>query len=102
MKYLLIFSLFLCLALSGRAQTKTELQVNELQKPIREHIDKNYNGFSIGKIFKVDAKGTITYDICVAKGTTYEKLIYDKEGKFLKKESCSFECCQPNQKNLKP
>jgi hypothetical protein len=95
MKKTALLTLFILFACFSFSQTKTELQVSELQKPIKEHIEKNFNGFSIGKIFKVDAKGTITYDICVAKGTTYEKLIYDKEGKFLKKESCTFECCQP-------
>ena len=87
---------FLLLGLFGNfaySQTRTELQASELQKPIKEYIDKNFNDFSIGKIFKVDAKGTITYDICVNKGKTYEKLFFDKDGKFLKKESCSHECC---------
>ena len=80
------------------SQTKTELQASELQKPIKEHIEKNFNGFTIGKIFKVDTKGTITFDICVNKGNTHEKLIFDKDGKFLKKESCTYECCQPSVK----
>ena len=55
-------------------------------------------GTTSSRTLLVDAKGTITYDICVNKGTTYEKLIFDKDGKFLKKESCSFECCQPTTK----
>ncbi len=76
------------------AQTKTELQAVELQKPILEYISKNFHGYSIDKIFKVDAKGVITYDICVNKDKTHEKLFFDKDGKFLRKESCSQECCQ--------
>ncbi len=80
------------------AQTKTELQVSELQKPITEYISKNFQGFSIDKIFKVDAKGVITYDICVNKDKTHEKLFFDKDGKFLRKESCSLQCCQGPEK----
>ena len=95
MKKILFILVLLTWSLVSMAQTKTELEPSELQKPIKEHIEKNYRGFAIGKIFKVDARGTITYDICVNKGNHYEKLIYDKDGKFLKKESCSFECCQP-------
>ena len=76
------------------AQTKTELQSSELQKPILEYISKNFKGYSIDKVFKVDAKGVITYDICVNKEKTHEKLFFDKDGKFLRKESCSLECCQ--------
>ncbi|MCX6279883.1 MAG: hypothetical protein NT004_17575 [Bacteroidetes bacterium] len=93
--------IFLFLSMIGNlviSQTKTELQASELQKPIKEYIERNFNGFSIGKIFKVDEKGTITFDICVNKGKTYEKLFFDKEGKFMKKESCSHECCMGPQK----
>ena len=28
------------------------------------------------------------------KDKTHEKLFFDKDGKFLRKESCSLECCQ--------
>lgn len=80
------------------AQTKTELQAAELQKPILEYISKNFHGYSIDKVFKVDAKGVITYDICVNKDKTHEKLFFDKDGKFLRKESCSLECCQGTMK----
>ena len=65
------------------AQTKTELQTVELQKPILEYISKNFNGYSIDKVFKVDAKGVITYDVCVNKDKTHEKLFFDKDGKEL-------------------
>ena len=76
------------------AQTKTELQSAELKKPILEYISKNFEGYTIDKVFKVDAKGVITYDVCVNKDKTHEKLFFDKEGNFLRKESCSLECCQ--------
>jgi hypothetical protein len=87
---------FLCTILF--AQTKTELQSTELQKPIIEYIAKNFQGYSIDQVFKVDTKGVITYDICVNKDKTHEKLFFDKEGKFLRKESCSIECCQGTKK----
>ena len=76
------------------AQTKTELKSSELQKPISEYISKNFSGYDSVKVFKVDAKGVITYDICISKNTTHEKLFFDKEGKFVRKESCTNECCQ--------
>jgi hypothetical protein len=80
------------------AQTKTELQAEELQKPVLDYISKNFQGYSIDKVFKVDAKGVITYDVCVNKDKTHEKLFFDKDGKFLRKESCSLECCQGTMK----
>jgi hypothetical protein len=76
------------------AQTKTELQAADLQKPVLEYIAKNFKGYSIDKVFKVDAKGVITFDVCINKDKTHEKLFFDKDGKFLRKESCSHECCQ--------
>lgn len=80
------------------AQTRTELQAEELQKPVLDYISKNFQGYSIDKVFKVDAKGVITYDVCVNKDKTHEKLFFDKDGKFLRKESCSLECCQGTMK----
>lgn len=79
------------LALSG--QTKTELQPEELQKPIVQYIAKNYPGYAIDKAFKVDTRGVITFDVCLYKDKNYEKLFFDKEGNYLRKESCSRECC---------
>ena len=76
------------------AQTKTELKTSELQKPISEYITKNFSGYSIVKAFKVDAKGVIMFDICVSKDKNHEKLFFDKDGKFVRKESCTNECCQ--------
>jgi hypothetical protein len=91
----ILLTLFLGMFCSALlAQTKTELQSTELQKPILDYISKNFRGFSIDKIFKVDDKGVITYDICVNKEKTHEKLFFDKDGKFLRKESCTLECCQ--------
>jgi hypothetical protein len=76
------------------AQTKTELKTSELQKPISDYISKNFTGYNIVKAFKVDAKGVITFDVCVSKDKNHEKLFFDKDGKFVRKESCTNECCQ--------
>jgi len=94
MKKALVIFVFGILSTIIFAQTKTELQASELQKPILEYISKNFKDYSIDKVFKVDAKGVITYDICVNKDKIHEKLFFDKDGKFLRKESCSLECCQ--------
>ena len=92
-KTLLIFFLVILSAVIF-AQTKTELKTSELQKPISEYISKNFTGYSIVKAFKVDAKGIITFDVCVSKDKNHEKLFFDKDGKFERKESCTNECCQ--------
>ena len=98
MKKLLLIALLVTFGTLLFAQTKTELKTSELQKPILEYISKNFSGYSIDKVFKVDEKGVITYDICVNKDKTHEKLFFDKEGKFLRKESCTLDCCQTSVK----
>jgi len=94
MKKILLIFIFLCSCVLLFAQTKTELQQSELQKPILDYIAKNFKGYTIDKVFKVDDKGVITYDICVNKDKTHEKVFFDKDCKFLRKESCTLECCQ--------
>ena len=94
MKRVLIILVFGILSTIILAQTKTELQPSELQKPILEYSSQNFKDYCVDKVFKVDAKGVITYDIGVNKDKTHEKLFFDKDGKFLRKESCSLECCQ--------
>jgi hypothetical protein len=76
------------------AQTRTELKVADIQKPVSEYLTKNYPGYTVDKAFKVDSKGNITFEICVTKQKEHEKITFDKDGKFLKKESCNNECCK--------
>jgi hypothetical protein len=86
-----------CLILMGQAllaQTKTEMKAEELQKSIRDYIALNFKGFTIDRVFKVDTRGVITYDICINKENNHEKVFFSKEGKFLRKETCTNDCCQ--------
>jgi len=94
MKRVLLVALLGVLTTMVLAQTRTELQPSELQKPIQEYMSKYYKDFAICKVFKVDEKGVITYDVCLSKDKTHARLFFDKEGKFLRKESCTLECCQ--------
>jgi len=88
---IIIFSLFSTLIFS---QTKTEIKKTDLQKPIAEYLIKNCPGYNIDKAFKVDSKGIITYDLCVSKDKTRDKITFDKDGKFIIKEPCSGDCCK--------
>jgi hypothetical protein len=73
------------------AQTKTELKPADLSKSAAEYITKNFAGYSIDKVFKCDNKGTITSEVLVAKGTDKQNLVFDKDGKFVKKEAVKSE-----------
>jgi hypothetical protein len=61
------------------------VMVNDLQKTITDHIAKDYVGYTTKEATKVTSKGIVTYEVVVVKGTTPETLVFDKDGKFVKK-----------------
>jgi hypothetical protein len=65
--------------------TKTTVKVADLQKAITDNIAKDYVGFTIKEAASVTANNTVTYDVVIVKGTTTETLVYNKDGKFVKK-----------------
>lgn len=64
---------------------RTPVKVADLQKSITDNIAKDYAGFTVKDATKIVDKNVISYEVIVAKGTTQETLLYDKDGKFLKK-----------------
>ena len=80
----LFFILFIgALAVVTFGQTKTEMKLADLPKPITEYFTKNAKTLTMVKAFKVDSKGVITYDILVAHGADKSVFIFDKDGKFV-------------------
>jgi hypothetical protein len=67
------------------AQTKTELKSSELPKTITDYLATNVKAYTIYKSFKVDSKGVITYDVIMTKGSDKRMMVFDKDGKFIKK-----------------
>jgi hypothetical protein len=65
--------------------TKTTVQVADLPKAIADNVAKDYAGFSIKEASSTTANNALTYHVVVTKGTTTETLVYDKDGKFVKK-----------------
>ncbi|MGD0754065.1 MAG: hypothetical protein ABR927_03305 [Bacteroidales bacterium] len=64
---------------------KTTIQVADLQKPITDNIAKDYAGYTIKEATSVTKDNVLTYRVVVVKGTATETLVYDKDGKFVKK-----------------
>jgi len=85
MKKLVLFMAVIFAVTFVNAQTKTEVKVADLQKVITDHITANYAGYTIEKAFKIDTKGVITYKVHVSKAAEKLTLVYDKDGKFVKK-----------------
>ena len=65
--------------------TRTSVKVADLQKAITDNVAKDYVGFTIKEASSVTTNSAVTYDVVVVKGTTTETLVYDKDGKFVKK-----------------
>ena len=65
--------------------TRVSVKVADLQKAITDNIAKDYVGFTIKEATSVSANNTVTYEVVIVKGTLTETLVYDKDGKFVKK-----------------
>ena len=65
---------------------KTTVKVAELEKPITDNITKDYPGYKTIEAFKLDKKGSISYQVVVKKDTSEQNLFYSKNGVFLRKE----------------
>jgi hypothetical protein len=82
-KSILLFVLIMA-AVAVNAQ-RIVVKTADLPKAIIENVAKDYAGFTVKEAVKVVADNVVTYEVVVAKGTTMETLLYDKDGKFVKK-----------------
>lgn len=96
MKKLLFIAVLMMAALVVNAQAtksavanakpmRTPVKVADLQKAITDNVAKDYAGFTIKQATSVTTNNVVTYDVVITKGTTTETLVYDKDGKFVKK-----------------
>jgi cell division septal protein FtsQ len=61
------------------------VMVGDLQKTITDNIAKDYVGFTVKEAFSLTTNGVVEYEVVIIKGTATEKLMYDKNGVFIKK-----------------
>ena len=87
MKKLVLVAVFGLAVLFVNAQTRTEVKVADLNKAITENVAKEHTGFAIKNAYKLETNGVVTFEVKVEKGTEIEMLVYDKDGKFVKKEA---------------
>jgi hypothetical protein len=80
-----IMALMLVVMVLNAQISKVTVKVADLPKAITENVAKNYVGFSIKEATKVTENNIVTYDVKITKGATSETLVYDKDGKFLRK-----------------
>lgn len=74
-------------ALAGIAVNaqRTAIKTTDLQKSITDMITKDYAGYVISKADKVVANNTTTFEVVISRAAKTETLVFDKDGKFLKK-----------------
>jgi len=65
------------------AQEKTTLNVKDLNSDIEKYIKKNYKDYKTVEAFKYE----VTFEMKIVKGADVERLVFDKEGKFLLKKT---------------
>ena len=65
------------------AQQKTTLSLKDLNSSIEKYIKNNYEGYKAIEAFKYE----VIYEMKTQKGDATEWLLFDKEGKFMKKET---------------
>lgn len=96
MKKVLVVFVLVMAVLAVNAQTtkstetkeipvRTTILVADLQEAITDNIAKDYVGYTIKEATKVVKKDVVKYKVVVVKDNETETLVYDNEGKFLKK-----------------
>ncbi len=67
-------------------ETEVEITFAELPKTVDSYIDGHYKDYKKIEAIKItDQKGTVTFETKLSKKKTTVELLFDKDGKFLKK-----------------
>lgn len=64
---------------------RTPVKGTDIPKAITDNVAKDYAGFVVKEATKVVSNNQTTYEVLVTKGTAKETLLYDSNGKFIKK-----------------
>ena len=80
------------------AQKATEIPASKLPKATTNYIADNLPGATITKAAKVDDNGVLTYNVGIDVKGKKHLLIFDKDGKFLKKGDDKINSYAPKEK----
>ena len=86
MKKLAFLFVFLIAATFVNAESKTEIKKSDLPKAITDNLTLNYSNYTVQKVYKVIDNNVTSYQIIVNKGSEKDRLYYDADGSFWKKE----------------
>ncbi len=65
---------------------KTVIAEAELLQPIKDNIAKDFTGSKFERAIKMENKGIVNYNVMIKKDNIMFNLLYDKNGKLVKKE----------------
>ena len=85
MKKIILLIALIFIASGLNAQKLTEMNVSKLPKATTDYIKENLPGAKIVRAVKADDKGVITYNVGIDIKGRKHMLVFDKDGKFLKK-----------------
>ena len=79
----LMISLLLGVSVAN-AQSRVAMKTSDLPKAITENVSTQHPGYVIGNAYRVDNKGMMTYEVFAKKDNDMLRLVYDKDGKFMR------------------
>lgn len=72
---------------NGRVlETEREIDKKELPSPVLESLNRDYKDFKIEEIARIESNGLFTYEAEVEREEQTLELLFDAQGKLLKKE----------------
>lgn len=95
MKKITILFAAILISASVFAQKSTVIQTSKLPKAATDYISDNLPGAKITKASKVEDKGVLTYSVDIDVKGHKHVLIFDKDGKFLKKGDALIDSTTP-------
>lgn len=72
-------------------ETETEIKESELPEAVKTTLAKDFAGYKLDEIEKTDAKGVISYEMEAKKDGKKYEIVFDANGKLLKKEEAKKE-----------
>jgi hypothetical protein len=72
-------------SVSPQQSVRATVKEADLMKPISDNIAKDYAGYTVKEATSVTLNNVVTYEVVISKGMANETLLFDKDGKFLKK-----------------
>ena len=86
MKKMTLILVLMMAVLAVNAQvSRVAVKPSDLPKGITDNVAKSYAGYAIKDATKVIENNVTTFDVIISRGVATETLIYDKDGKFLRK-----------------